>query len=751
MLSFIVPRADDDNEGNAVVVAAVEPSQGEVDAGIGRNEPGLESLPFGISLNPYHNFTYSSVLMDNDSLTSMIVKHYVIALLVSPLMVVETLSQIQLQPTFRFINPTNLSYSKEALEVHYKSIIQPISNDSNNISQHISSRSVTPTPSNTPNANHNRISPMNSRDKTPSPNTNLYQTSSINTKSNAIIHSSSFNMENTELEKDLLEKFHNESQYLPQLDNGFFENTRIIVQSPFGGLLILIRGHIMTFIHSTLFTISTPILSDFLADLFDVYDSDNVFILSSSKALVGCILLPFEFIRTRLICQSNLPEKNTYSSSLSVFYYSLFESSTGRFRIPFYKLQFLIPTAIVYGIRPFVRVFINDLLSTYLGIDSIWTPSLYKLTNIFILGLEALAITPWEMIRKRLFVQPTNQKRIGKKRSKSSKGLINNNAILSKENNKSQRTIDLNNIPSMHAMDSSGSIILEDEESNANNDYMQTNIPPSYISGLSTPNVWASSEGLNKKANLEEEDNNEFLITRENNNSLLSKGSNSSLSSSTSMILNNIRENGNDNDNDDIFDRKWVSDPLKGFTPFDTCIRTYNEKYSNIFEIIFNVFLTEGSKSRKKNRYSKKYGNNNKFNNLSNQGRSNSIQQTQYSSSLASSSTSTILNNNTVNLSTPKYNKKTIDNNDSPNGSIHSNDSEYQFHGGYTVYRGRIVHKIKKEDLSILDVINGSVYMNYLKSIIRGIKSINRGFYIIWCRELLIWIFDECLNNIDDF
>lgn len=110
--------------------------------------------------------------------------------------------------------------------------------------------------------------------------------------------------------------------------------------------------------------------------------------------------------------QSLAPGRKRYFGTLHAFYQiAKEEEETGKsFLYPFYNFRTMIPTMLFNTISPLIRYLSNRCIEEQLGLSSNFNPILYKLSQIFFLGIEAFVTCPLELVRTRLFAHPSNPK-----------------------------------------------------------------------------------------------------------------------------------------------------------------------------------------------------------------------------------------------------------------------------------------------------------------------------------------------------
>ncbi|KAI8902831.1 mitochondrial carrier domain-containing protein [Globomyces pollinis-pini] len=199
-----------------------------------------------------------------------------------------------------------------------------------------------------------------------------------------------------------------EPLYLPRLQGDFAEVTRVIMADNQETWSALFKGHLTHFCFRSLFQIIQPTIEETFNDYFDVFEDVNPWTLVLSHAITGTVLSPLELVRTRLIVQSSGHQRKKYFGPFHALWVISQEERPephSGILATFYSARLLIPSLLIHSISPLIRYGSICFIEQELGLDTTFTPVLYKVCQLLCLGVEALMMAPVELARKRLFVQ----------------------------------------------------------------------------------------------------------------------------------------------------------------------------------------------------------------------------------------------------------------------------------------------------------------------------------------------------------
>ncbi|KAJ3005062.1 hypothetical protein HKX48_000885 [Thoreauomyces humboldtii] len=190
---------------------------------------------------------------------------------------------------------------------------------------------------------------------------------------------------------------------LPPLQDGVWDNLREIVESDGEGWTSLLKGHFTNFSFNASFAILQPTLEEAINDAFDVYEDTHPATLIASHVIVGGLLSPLELVRTRLIVQPSSSSLKKYYGPFHALHAVTTEEPTGFASL--YSLRHLIPSLIISGLSPFLRLVSRMVIAERLGLDPTFTPALHHLATLALMAVEVGIVSPFEMARKRIQVQ----------------------------------------------------------------------------------------------------------------------------------------------------------------------------------------------------------------------------------------------------------------------------------------------------------------------------------------------------------
>ncbi|KAJ3299324.1 hypothetical protein HK104_009349 [Borealophlyctis nickersoniae] len=192
---------------------------------------------------------------------------------------------------------------------------------------------------------------------------------------------------------------------LQPLQGGVWENVREIVEFQGEGWTGLLKGHFTNFLFNASYTVLQPALEEAINDVFDVYEDTNPATLVLSHVVVGGLLSPLELIRTRLIVQPSHSKK--YYGPIHAIHAIAAEEPNGL--SSFYSSRHLIPSVILHGLNPLLRLVSEHIIADELGLDPTFTPVLYRVATLAFMAIEVAVVTPLDMARKRIQVQKLGQ------------------------------------------------------------------------------------------------------------------------------------------------------------------------------------------------------------------------------------------------------------------------------------------------------------------------------------------------------
>ncbi|TPX56424.1 hypothetical protein SpCBS45565_g08415 [Spizellomyces sp. 'palustris'] len=191
--------------------------------------------------------------------------------------------------------------------------------------------------------------------------------------------------------------------HLPPLQDGVWENIREIVESDGEGWTSLLKGHFTNFAFHASHAILQPALEEAINDAFDVYEDTHPATLVLSHVAVGGLLSPLELVRTRLIVQPSQSHRKKYYGPLHALHAVATEEGRGFSSL--YSARHLVPSIIVHGLSPVLRIISKTIITDELGLDPTFTPVLHHLATLAFMAIEVGIITPIDMARKRIQLQ----------------------------------------------------------------------------------------------------------------------------------------------------------------------------------------------------------------------------------------------------------------------------------------------------------------------------------------------------------
>jgi hypothetical protein len=199
----------------------------------------------------------------------------------------------------------------------------------------------------------------------------------------------------------------NSDLHIASLQADFPTNLRKIIRFENQGYLQgLFRGHFTQFIFQSTYNSIQPIVEEQLNEYFNILDDINPYTMILSHTLTASFTQPLEMAKTRLIVQSNNQKRKMLYGPFHALY-QIAKENHGVFN-SFWFNKHLLPTMFTYGLGAGIRYASVFYIENELGLDSTFSPVLYKLAQLAFLGLEVFLLTPLELARKRLFVQRFN-------------------------------------------------------------------------------------------------------------------------------------------------------------------------------------------------------------------------------------------------------------------------------------------------------------------------------------------------------
>ncbi|KAJ3274209.1 hypothetical protein HDV01_003282 [Terramyces sp. JEL0728] len=186
------------------------------------------------------------------------------------------------------------------------------------------------------------------------------------------------------------------------------DSAKTIIDSEQEGWASLFKGNLTQGLFQSLYKIIQPTIEESVNDFFDVYEDVNPYTMVCSHIITGSLLSPLELVRTRIIVQSNSHKRKKYYGPFHALFLIAQEERpypNSSILSTLYTAKSLIPTALVYTISPLIRYGSVCFIEQELGLDTTFSPVLYKLAQACCLGVESLVMAPIELARKRLQAQ----------------------------------------------------------------------------------------------------------------------------------------------------------------------------------------------------------------------------------------------------------------------------------------------------------------------------------------------------------